>query len=69
MRKYYSHTLLYLHETIALGSGTSDRFTEVFVDTYQPMMDELGARLFCLWEIHPAGSGAATSLLRCVSRR
>ena len=50
MRKYHSHTLLYLHETIALGSGTSDRFTQVFVDTYQPMMEELGARLFCLWE-------------------
>src|ERR1700752_1025401 len=53
MRKYHSHTLLYLHETIALGSGTSDRFTEVFVDTYQPMMQELGARLFCLWETTP----------------
>ena len=69
MKKYYSHTLLYLHETISLGSGRSDCFTERFADTYQPMMDELGARLFCLWEIHPAGSGAATSLLRCVSRR
>jgi hypothetical protein len=45
MRKYHSHTLLYLHETIALGSGTTDRFTEVFVDTYQPMMEELGAPL------------------------
>jgi hypothetical protein len=53
MRKYHSHTLLYLHETIALGSGTTDRFTEVFVDTYQPMMEELGARLFCLWETTP----------------
>jgi hypothetical protein len=40
MRKYHSHTLLYLHETIALGSRTCDRFTEVFVDTYQPMMEE-----------------------------
>lgn len=27
MRKYHGHTLLYLHETIALGAGTSDRFT------------------------------------------
>jgi hypothetical protein len=26
MRKYHSSTLLYLHETIALGSGSSDRF-------------------------------------------
>jgi hypothetical protein len=26
MRKHYGHTLLYLHETIALGSGSSDRF-------------------------------------------
>jgi hypothetical protein len=30
MRKYHSHTLLYLHETIALGSGSSDRFIEEF---------------------------------------
>ncbi|MCV7195707.1 NIPSNAP family protein [Mycobacterium angelicum] len=42
--------MLYLHETIALGSGRSDRFIEVFVDTYQPMMTELGARLFAVWE-------------------
>ena len=42
MKKYYGHTLLYLHETISLGSGRGDRFTEVFTDTYQPMMDELG---------------------------
>ena len=53
MRRYHSHTLLYLHETMALGSGTTDRFAEVFVDTYQPMMEELGARLFCLWETTP----------------
>ena len=51
MKKYYSHTLLYLHETISLGSGRSDRFTEMFTGTYQPMMDELGARLFAIWEI------------------
>ena len=31
MKKYYGHTLPYLHETISLGSGRSDRFTEVFV--------------------------------------
>src|ERR1700759_1321339 len=53
MRKYHSHTLLYLHETIALGSGSSDLFTQAFVDTYQPMMEELGARLFCVWESTP----------------
>ena len=53
MKKYYGHTLLYLHETISLGSGRSDRFTEVFTDTYQPMMDELGARLFAIWESTP----------------
>jgi hypothetical protein len=53
MRKYHSHTLLYLHETIALGTGSSDRFTETFVDIYQPMMSELGARLFALWETAP----------------
>jgi hypothetical protein len=53
MRKYHSHTLLYLHETIALGSGTTDRYTQAFADTYQPMMEELGARLFCMWETTP----------------
>ena len=46
MKTYHSHTLLYLHETIELGSGRGDRFTEVFSDVYQPMMEELGARLF-----------------------
>ena len=50
MRKYHSHTLLYLHETIGLGSGRSDRFCEVFTDVYQPMMEQLGARLFAIWE-------------------
>src|SRR3984893_15398697 len=41
MRKYHSHTLLYLHETIALGSGSSDRFIDEFTGTYQPMMHEV----------------------------
>ena len=36
MKKYHSHTLLYLHETIALGSMCSDRFTEAFSATYHP---------------------------------
>jgi hypothetical protein len=53
MRKYHSHTLLYLHETIALGSGSSEQFAQAFTDTYQPMMQELGARLFALWESTP----------------
>ncbi len=53
MKKYHSHTLLYLHETIDLGSGRSDGFTEAFTDVYQPMMDELGARLFAIWETTP----------------
>ena len=64
MKKYYGHTLLYLHETIALGEGRSERFagdersreeqfTEVFSDVYQPMMEELGARLFAIWEATP----------------
>src|ERR1700758_3733626 len=53
MKKYHRQALLYLHETIALGSGRSDRFTEVFADIYQPMMDELGARLFAIWECTP----------------
>jgi hypothetical protein len=50
MKRYHSHTLLYLHETLALGSGRSDRFTSTFSDVYHPMMEELGARLFAIWE-------------------
>src|SRR5215213_2196555 len=42
MKKYYSHTLMYLHESIDLGSGRSEQFTDVFSDVYQPMMEELG---------------------------
>lgn len=57
MKKYHRHTLLYLHETIDLGSGRSDDFTEVFVDTYQPMMEELGARLYSIWETTPYNNG------------
>jgi hypothetical protein len=33
VKKYFSHTLLYLHETIALGSERADRFTEKFSET------------------------------------
>lgn len=50
MRKHHGHTLLYLHETIALGAASSEQLTEVFTGTYQPMMAELGARLFAMWE-------------------
>lgn len=53
MRKHHGHTLLYLHETIELGRGLSDDFTRNFTDIYQPMMTELGARLFALWETTP----------------
>lgn len=53
MRKYHRHTLLYLHETIELGSGGSDEFTERFNEIYHPMMEQLGARLFTLWETTP----------------
>lgn len=53
MKKYYGHTLLYLHETIDLGSGRSDEFTATFTELYQPMMHELGARLFAIWETTP----------------
>ena len=53
MKKYHSHTLLYLHETIDLGSGRSEGFTDVFSSIYQPMMEELGARLFAIWETTP----------------
>lgn len=50
VRKYHRHTLLYLHETIELGSGGSDEFSERFAGVYHPMMEKLGARLFALWE-------------------
>jgi len=50
MKTYYGHTLLYLHETIELGTLSTGRFVEMFSDTYQPMMTELGARLFSIWE-------------------
>lgn len=50
MRRHYDHTLLYLHETIDLGRGLGAEFTGAFTDVYQPMMSELGARLFGLWE-------------------
>lgn len=50
VRKYHRHTLLYLHETIELGSGGSDEFSERFAGVYHPMMEQLGARLFALWE-------------------
>jgi hypothetical protein len=53
MKKYFGHTLMYLHETIALGNGRSDRFTQEFTAVYQPMMEELGARLFSVWESTP----------------
>src|SRR6476469_1491649 len=53
MKKYHSHTLLYLHETIDLGSGRSEDFTEAFSAVYQPMMEELGARLFAIGETTP----------------
>src|SRR5271169_5604617 len=59
MRKHHGHTLLYLNETIALGTGSSDRFTEVFVDTYQPTMHDLGARTveLSMGLEQPAGGG------------
>lgn len=53
MKKYFSHTLLYLHETVDLGTGRADEFTEVFGEVYQPMMQDLGARLFAVWETTP----------------
>ncbi|OBG13267.1 NIPSNAP family protein [Mycolicibacterium celeriflavum] len=52
-KKFYGHTLLYLHETIALGSGRAEQFTEAFSELYQPMMADLGARLFAIWETTP----------------
>ena len=31
----------------------TDRFTEEFTEVYQPMMEQLGARLFAIWEGTP----------------
>lgn len=53
MKKYFGHTLLYLHETIALGSERAGGFTDNFTAVYQPMMEALGARLFSIWETTP----------------
>jgi hypothetical protein len=53
MKQFYGHTLLYLHETISLGIGRRDAFVEMFGAVYQPMMTELGARLFAIWEATP----------------
>ncbi len=53
MKRYHGHTLLYLHETIDLGSADSAQFVSEFSDVYQPMMTELGARLFAMWETTP----------------
>lgn len=50
MKQFYAHTLLYLHETIDLGRGSGEQFTDAFTATYQPMMEQLGARLYALWE-------------------
>ncbi len=53
MKKYHSHTLLYLHETIDLGTAHAEQFTAEFSGIYHPMMSALGARLFALWETTP----------------
>jgi hypothetical protein len=50
MKTFYGHTLMYLHETIDLGSGLAAGFLPVFGEIYQPMMEDLGARLFAMWE-------------------
>ncbi len=57
MKKYHSHTLLYLHETIDLGSAGSEQFVSEFSANYHPMMSELGARLFAMWESTPPYNG------------
>ncbi len=53
MKTYHRHALLYLHETIDLGSAGSERFVTEFDEVYHPMMGDLGARLFALWETTP----------------
>jgi hypothetical protein len=53
MRNSNGQAPLYLHETISLGSGSSDAFTEAFEDVYHPMMSEVGARLFAIWGATP----------------
>ncbi len=41
MRKHYDHTLLYLQETISLGSGRSEQFVDALGEVYHPMMEAL----------------------------
>lgn len=53
MKQYYGHTLLYLHETISLGSGLAEQFVARFDEVYRPMMEQCGARLFAMWETTP----------------
>ena len=53
MRNANGQAPLYLHETISLGSGSSEAFTQTFGAIYRPMMSELGARLFAIWEATP----------------
>ncbi len=53
MKKYHGHTLLYLHETIELGSAGAEAFTGAFSELYLPMMQQLGARLFAMWQTTP----------------
>src|SRR4051812_20510775 len=53
MRHSNGQAPLYLHETIALGSGSSEAFTATFDEIYHPMMSGLGARLFAIWEATP----------------
>ena len=50
VKKYYGHTLLYLHETISLTQDPGQTFVDRFEAVYHPMMSELGARLFAIWE-------------------
>ena len=45
--------MIYLHETAQLVVGKTDNFVEMFEVSYQPMMEELGARLVALWETVP----------------
>lgn len=45
--------MLYLHETIALGSAREEQFVEAFETHHRPVLTDLGARLFAIWAATP----------------
>ncbi len=42
--------MIYIHEQTQIAPGKMDRFVDLFEQVYQPLMEELGARLVAMWE-------------------